>query len=218
MGTRYWAKSPKKLIRWVRGSIFFLSRSNTISSIFLAVGNTPYGKRHISRTKLGNPLQSIFEESSRSRQSFWVLLSNQFDAFFNQKNTSDTNATNNTPPTWKTYELSRHQCCLALNFGEICQPLTFRPMPAPKDREARATQRRFTGLGLQKDQRTSTALRDANTIRRTFSSSTFKLKQRLGSMAAFFQDGLQRIYKFGWGDMPLSVWRGSYRSITLETA
>ena len=91
-------------------------------------------------------------------------------------------------------------------------------MPAPKDREARATQRRFTGLGLQKDQRTSTALRDANTIRRTFSSSTFKLKQRLGSMAAFFQDGLQRIYKFGWGDMPLSVWRGSYRSITLETA
>ena len=31
--------------------MFFFSRSYTISSIYILVGNTPYGKRNISRTK-----------------------------------------------------------------------------------------------------------------------------------------------------------------------
>ena len=41
---------------------------------------------------------------------FQVLPTDQFDAFFNPKNASETNTTNNTPSTWKTYELSRHRC------------------------------------------------------------------------------------------------------------
>ena len=57
--------------------IFFknvLSRSNTISSIYiLAVGNTPYGKLHISRTKLwkSSGVYCSPEESFHSRQYFW---------------------------------------------------------------------------------------------------------------------------------------------------
>ena len=43
-------------------------------------------------------LQSVVEESLHSRQSFW-FRTNQFDAFFNLKKASETNDTNNNPPT-----------------------------------------------------------------------------------------------------------------------
>ena len=39
----------------------------------------------------------------------------------------------------------------------------------------------------------------------------------LGLIKAFFQDRLHRLNKFGAGDMPCSVRRGSYRSIILAT-
>ena len=43
-----------------RGTLYILSRSNTISSIYiLAVGSTPCGKRHTSRTISATSLQSV---------------------------------------------------------------------------------------------------------------------------------------------------------------
>ena len=72
-----------------------LSRSHTISNTYiLPVGNTLYRKRHITRTICVMLLQSILEAGLHSRPSFWVRLTNQFDAFFNPKNASHTNATN----------------------------------------------------------------------------------------------------------------------------
>ena len=47
------------------------------------------------------------------------------------------------------------------SHSDRCHPLT--------GRKARATQLSFTGEGLQNDQNTGTALRDANTTRRAFS-------------------------------------------------
>ena len=73
---------------------FFLSRSYTLSSMHsLAVGNTPYGKRHTSQTIYLTPLRS------QKKACILVLLTYQFDALFNPKNASETNATNNTPTT-----------------------------------------------------------------------------------------------------------------------
>ena len=66
--------------------LLFLSKIHTISSTYtLPVGNTPYRKRHNARTICITPLQSILE-GLHSRQSVWVRLINQFDAFFNPKN------------------------------------------------------------------------------------------------------------------------------------
>ena len=63
-----------------------MSRSHTISNTYiLPVGNTPYRKRHNTRTICITPLQSILEESLHSRQSFLVKLTDQFNAFFNPK-------------------------------------------------------------------------------------------------------------------------------------
>ena len=47
---------------------------------------------------------------------FLAQLTDQFDASFNPKNASETNATSNTS-TRKTYEFSCHRC-LTLNFGD----------------------------------------------------------------------------------------------------
>ena len=65
-------KEPRRPFFFCLLLLFFSSRSYTISSVYmLAVGNTPYGKRHTSRTMSVTPLQSILEESFHSRQSFW---------------------------------------------------------------------------------------------------------------------------------------------------
>ena len=62
-----------KKIHWVLS--FFLTRSPRILFFvyiyILAVGNTPYGKRHTSRIICVTPLQSILAKSFHSRQSFW---------------------------------------------------------------------------------------------------------------------------------------------------
>ena len=76
--------------------MFFLSKSHTISTThILPVGNTPYRKPRNTRTICTTPLQSVLEAGLHSRQSFLVVrLTNQFDAFFNPKNASETIATN----------------------------------------------------------------------------------------------------------------------------
>ena len=75
--------------------LFSLSRSHAISNTYiLSAGNTPYRKPHNTRTICNTPLQSISEADLYSRRSFLVRLTNQFDAFFNPKNVSETKATN----------------------------------------------------------------------------------------------------------------------------
>ena len=49
-------------------------------------------KRQNTRTICITPLQSILEEGLQLRQSVLVRLTNQFDAFFNPKNASETKA------------------------------------------------------------------------------------------------------------------------------
>ena len=91
-----------------------------------------------------------------------AVLTNQFGTFFNPKNVSETNAASNTPPTRKTYELSRH-CCSTLIFGDNanrshsdrCQPLT-----GTVKHERPNSVLRVRGCRMTKIQ---TALRDANT-------------------------------------------------------
>ena len=113
-----------------------------------AVGNTPYGKRHTSRTVYVKPLQSILTESLHSRQLFWYCGQITWTHSWTRKMPQIRTLQNNTPPAWKTYEFSRHRCCLTLTFGDNvthshsdrCQPLT--------DRKARATQSSYKyGLG-----------------------------------------------------------------------
>ena len=80
-----------------------MSRRHTISNTYiLPAGNTPYRKRHNTRTMCITPLQSILEEGLHSRQSFFVRLTNQFDAFVNPKNASETKATTNKYQMFKT--------------------------------------------------------------------------------------------------------------------
>ena len=143
---KWWATSGfffvLSLTIWIKNyqkKIVFWNRSNIISSMYrysLGVGSTPYGKRYISRTKLGNPLRSTryLKRTLTFTAIFLALMKKQFGAFFKPKYASGTNAiTDNTPrPTWKTYEFSRHRCCLTLNFGDNanqshsdrCHPLT----------------------------------------------------------------------------------------------
>ena len=92
----------------------------------LAVGNTRYGKRHTSRTVSSTPLQSILEESLHLRQYFFNSTHSS-----TRKTPQRRTLQNNTPPTCKTYEFSRHRC-LTSNFGDNvnqshsdrCHPLT----------------------------------------------------------------------------------------------
>lgn len=91
-------------------------------------------------------LQSLFQKKDHcSRQSFWShWLRHQLHAFVNRENASETNTTDNTPPTW-TYQFSRHLFWRKVNVGDNakhshsdrCQPLT--------GRKVRSTKRSFTG-------------------------------------------------------------------------
>ena len=60
----------------------------------LSVGSTSNRKPHNTQTIRTKPLQYMFEEGLHSRQSFMVRLTNQFDAFFDPKNASETKSTN----------------------------------------------------------------------------------------------------------------------------
>ena len=105
------------LIIWMKKTIlfWFLSRSYTILVYILAVWNTPFGKRHASRTVSVTSLRST--RYLRRKLTFTAI--------------SLVLMADHTPPAWKTYEFSRHRCYLTLNFGDnASQPLTFRPMPA----------------------------------------------------------------------------------------
>ena len=63
-----------------------------------SVGNTPYGKRYISRTKAVYGKLNILDKSLHSPQSF-CTRAGQFDEFSNPKNASEKNAKNITPPS-----------------------------------------------------------------------------------------------------------------------
>ena len=125
-----------------------MSRSYTISDISLyryrylhisiyivGVGRTPYGRRRTSRTKLENPLQSTFRRKLKPTFTAicLVLLTNQFDAFFNPKNASETSATNNPSPSWEKVFLRVLAPPVSFNIElrRQRQPLTFRPTPVP---------------------------------------------------------------------------------------
>ena len=60
------------------------------------VGNTPYGKYHTSRTDLRSDC-SLSQKKAYIHANLFVLLPDRFDAFFNPKNVSETNAINITP-------------------------------------------------------------------------------------------------------------------------
>ena len=134
---------------------FSWSWSYNISSIYSVYSS---GRKHAlrgsdtSRTISVKPLQSSFEESLHSRQSFWygwqitqTHSSTRRDERYKQQSAN----------LKKVREFSRHpvRLCLALNFDDNinhshshrCQPLT--------DSEARATQRSFTGYGVPHDQK-----------------------------------------------------------------
>ena len=98
--------------------LFLLSRSQTISNTYiLPVGNTPYRKRRNTRTIcITPPLQSILEEGLHSRQSFWVRLTNQFDAS-TQKTPQETKATTNKFQTFKAnINWSTQQDCCTYEY------------------------------------------------------------------------------------------------------
>ena len=62
------------------------------NTYILPAGNTPYRKRQETRTIYITPLESILDEGLHSRQYCLVRLNNQFNAFFNPKNASETKA------------------------------------------------------------------------------------------------------------------------------
>ena len=156
-------------------NIFFLCRTYTISSTSKYVYSSR--RKHASRKTRYLPNHICYASGVHLERKltftaiFLVLLADHFDAFFNAKNTSDTNATSNTPPTSKTYELSRHRCCLTLNLGDNvnhahsdrCQPLS----------DCKAQRRKVLhGLAAAEWPQYRHNFTGCKTARRTFSWST----------------------------------------------
>ena len=130
------------LIIWIICYIFsfFLRTSCTISSIFvLAVGNTPYGKRHNSRTQSPFWLQSIFEQSLHSRQYFCTTARSIRHFLQSEKRRRNERYKVYSAiywSTWKTYEFSRDRCCSTMNFGDNANHShshRFKPLTEPRD-------------------------------------------------------------------------------------
>ena len=151
---------------------------------FLPLLDTPYGKRNIYRIKLVNSLQCIQEEGLHSRKSF--RTTDKSLRLILQPEKRLTNPTNTTPPTWKTYGLSRHRCCSILNFGDVnhshsdrCQPLT------TVKHERRNVGLWVGGCRMPKYRHSLSLLRDL-----------LGDKKSLGSVQVFFDDGLQRNHEF----------------------
>ena len=105
---------------WAEGILFLVIMYS--SGRKHALGRTPYLPNHIFYASA-----VCVRRKLTFTAIFLVLLTDQFDAFFNPENASETSTTNNTPPTWKTYELSRHRRCITLKLGDM--PTT----PIPTD-------------------------------------------------------------------------------------
>ena len=89
--------------------------------VILALGNTPYGKRHNSRTQSPFWLQSILEESLLSRQYFWTTARSIRHILQSEKSRRNERYKVYYAiywSTWKSYDFSRDRCCLTLNFGD----------------------------------------------------------------------------------------------------
>ena len=96
----------------------FLSAEALLFPVY--IGNTPYGKRHISRTE---PVLVHLGLKLTFTPIYVVQVPDQFDAFFNPKNASEKNAKNTTLPSIsqlekRTSSRAFNQCCVALNFGD----------------------------------------------------------------------------------------------------
>ena len=183
------------VFRWLlenknRRVFFFFFEQNLQVPGILFLGYIFYsisGRKHALRKTSHLPNRICYSSAVYLRRNitfasiFLGRLADQFDAIFNPKNASGTNATKYTPSTWKTYEFSRHRCCLTLNFGDNasysqsdrCQPLT--------DRKERAKQRTFTCWGLQNDKNTGINLRDAKHNKTHSSVIHSWFKKTLGS-------------------------------------
>ena len=97
--------------------------SSTHEAYVLAVGNTPSGKRHTSRTKSAKRIGHMVGEIYVRRNIFGTTA-RSLRRILNPKNASQMKSTSNTPSSigevrCKMYKVSRHRCCLALNFGTI---------------------------------------------------------------------------------------------------
>ena len=114
---------------------FFLSRIYIISSTNIiaesgrkhALRKTSYALRKTSYLpnhtsiyyQVCLKLQQYLRRKLASTAICLVLLAYQFDEFFNPKNASETNDSSNTPPTWQTYEFSRHICSATMPTTHI---------------------------------------------------------------------------------------------------
>ena len=68
------------------------------------VGNTPYGKRHISRTEPVLVQAEYLRLKRTFTPIFFVQVPDQFDALFNRKNDSEKDAKNITRPSIGQHE------------------------------------------------------------------------------------------------------------------
>ena len=95
----------------------------------LAVGNTPYGKRHTSRTISMKPLQSILEESLHSRPSFGTTDRSIQRILQREKRLRDERYKYHSA-NLKNVRVPALPILFNIELRWQCQPLTFRPMPA----------------------------------------------------------------------------------------
>ena len=112
-------------------SFFHFEQKHTISSIhwyILAVGTHALRKTPYLPIRICYASAVYLGRKFSFTAFFLVLLTNRFDAF-NPKNASETTLyTNNTPPTWKTYEFSRHRSmCFKGPRRSYYNPIRFFP-------------------------------------------------------------------------------------------
>ena len=116
---------------------FFSAEAILFQVYVIVVGNAPYGKRHVSRTKPVYGKLNILDQSLHSPQPFLYRchISSMHSSTRKtpQKRTLKYHSAIYWSP-WKTYEFSRHRCCLALDFGDNGNHLyshRFKPLLEP---------------------------------------------------------------------------------------
>ena len=114
--------------------------------------------------------------------------------------------------TWKTYEFSRHRCCLALNFGDNDNHLhshRFKPMAescVPWKHERRNVVIQFRGCRITKCRNSFTVCKHDKACLRVF------VVVHWDCVECELQSNMLRLqqHRFGSGDMPFSVRHLSY--------
>ena len=181
--------------------------------IYLVVGNTPYGKRHISRNEpvLLQDYHNRFKLAVTS--IFFVQMPDQFDALLNPKNAKEI-----TPPSIgqlekrTRYEFSRHQCCLALNFDINGNHLCYhrlKPLAescVPWEHELRNVVIQLRGCRITKCRNSSTVCKHNKECFRVV------VVVQWDWVECKLQSNMLRLqqHRCGSGDMPFSVRHLSY--------